>query len=66
VAGLIAAANLPSGMGDPISAEDRAFDSRRLLRLAEEARDASTGRQRVRALGEIWGTCADCHSNLDR
>jgi mono/diheme cytochrome c family protein len=60
-AGLIEVAGLPSGLEATVPADDLAFASQRLRRLAEEAIATDGLAYRVRALGEIWGTCADCH-----
>jgi cytochrome c553 len=63
-AGLIEAGGLPSGLAGTISVADLEFASNRLRRLADEAAEAEAPGYRVRALGEIWGTCAECHALL--
>ncbi len=63
-AGLIEAGGLPSGLAGTVSVAQLDFASRRLRRLAEEAAETESPDYRVRALGEIWGTCAECHALL--
>jgi mono/diheme cytochrome c family protein len=63
-ADLIALGGLPAGLEGLVAADQIDFVARRLRRLAEEARAATEPRYRVRALGEIWGTCADCHQQF--
>ncbi len=36
-----------------------------LRRLGQSAEAARTRTDRVRALGQIWGACADCHQRAD-
>jgi mono/diheme cytochrome c family protein len=64
-ADLIAVGGLPSGLEGLVPARDVDLAARRLTRLAEEAASAHEDRYRVRALGEIWGTCAECHVSLE-
>ena len=63
-ADLIAVGGLPGGLEGLVPEEDLALAARRLIRLAEEAAAAPEPRYKVRALGDIWGTCADCHVSL--
>lgn len=63
-ADLIALGGLPAGLEGLVTADEIDFAARRLRRLAEEAGAATESRHRVRALGEIWGTCADCHQQF--
>lgn len=63
-ADLIAVGGLPGGLEGMVPAQDVTLAADRLSRLAEEAASAHEDRFRVRALGEIWGTCAECHVSL--
>ena len=63
-ADLIAVGGLPGGLEGMVPTADVELAAQRLTRLAEEAASAHEYRYRVRALGEIWGTCAECHVSL--
>ena len=60
--GLIEAGALPDALLASFPARDLAFASERLPRLGREAAEAREPDERVRALGEIWATCSECHS----
>ena len=59
--GLVDAGRLPSGISDRVSEVDLDLVNERLQRLGREAAAARQTDDRVRALGDIWGTCSDCH-----
>lgn len=62
--GLIELGALPEGMGRQVPAADVERASARLRQLGNRATDAETAEERVAVLGDIWGTCADCHSGM--
>lgn len=59
---LLEAGALPDEMLEELSERDVRFASDRLQRLAREAAAATEPDYRVRALGEIWATCSECHA----
>lgn len=63
-ADLIDAGGLPGGLEGMVSPAVLQQAAGRLVRLAEEAASTEDHRYRVRALGEIWGTCAECHQRV--
>lgn len=60
--GIIELGALPEGLEAVVEA--RALDeaSRRLRELGVRATQAHTPEARIEVLGEIWATCADCHT----
>ncbi|MEX2472386.1 MAG: hypothetical protein WEA34_09420 [Gemmatimonadota bacterium] len=63
-ADLIDAGGLPGGLEGMVPDDMLRQAAQRLVRLAEEAASTRDERYRVRALGEIWGTCAECHQRV--
>jgi mono/diheme cytochrome c family protein len=61
---LIDAGGLPGGLEGMVPDDLVRQAAGRLVRLAEEAAGTDDPRYRVRALGEIWGTCAECHQRV--
>lgn len=61
---LIDAGGLPGGLEGMVADDMLRQAASRLVRLAEEAAGTQDERYRVRALGEIWGTCAECHQRI--
>lgn len=60
---LISGGALPDEMLGVLPERDVRFASDRLRRLGREAADAREPEYRVRALGEIWATCSECHTS---
>lgn len=53
---------LPDELLRALPDRDVQFASDRLQRLGREAAEAQEPEYRVRALGEIWATCSECHT----
>ena len=64
--GLIELGALPERIEDQVPEAEVVWASNRLRKLGQAATSATTADHRVRVLGDIWGTCARCHSRTAR
>lgn len=62
--GLIELGALPEGMDPVLPAGEVAVYATRLRQLGERATRSREATDRVEVLGEIWATCAGCHTEV--